>query len=92
MKQLLYVHTLARPIVASVHAAIMTAVGRRFLSVGRRLIPGERGRRIVAGLLWALGLVLQVVLVWLLSELVTLCIDLMELWALLARKYVEINP
>ena len=44
-----------------------------------------------AVLLWLLGLMVQVFCLWLLHELVLLCIDLFEVWALLARKYLELT-
>lgn len=50
MKRLLYVHTFALPIVASLRAYLMGILGRRILPLCRRLIRGERGRRMVAGL------------------------------------------
>ena len=41
-------------------------------------------------LMWLLGLVVQVVLVWLAGALVDLCISLMEVWLELAEKHLEI--
>lgn len=41
-------------------------------------------------LMWLLGLVVQVVLVWLAGALVDLCISLMEVWLQLAEKHLEI--
>jgi hypothetical protein len=92
MKQLLYLHSVARPIVASLNSAVMAILGRRLLPLGRRLLPSPAGRRVVAGLLLALSLVVQVVLLILLSQVIELCINLAELWAILAGKYVELNP
>lgn len=40
--------------------------------------------------LWLVGLVCQVVLVWLAGALVDLCISLMEVWLELAEKHLEI--
>lgn len=40
--------------------------------------------------MWLLGLVVQVVLVWLAGALVDLCISLMEVWLQLAEKHLEI--
>lgn len=37
------------------------------------------------------GLVVQMVLLWLLGELVSLCISLFEVWAELAAKHLEIT-
>jgi hypothetical protein len=54
-------------------------------------VPGGRRRLIFA---WAgilVGLVGQLVLLWLSWMLVDLCISLMELWAELARKHLEIT-
>lgn len=58
----------------------------RFFTGTARLLasPGARW------LLMLLGLVVQGVLLWLMWELVDLCISLMEVWAELARKHLEL--
>ena len=42
-------------------------------------------------IVFCLSLVVQAVLIWLLGELVDLSISLMELWAELARKHLELT-
>jgi hypothetical protein len=92
MKQLLYVHARIEPLALALGRAVTSAVSSRLFPALSRLLPGARGRRLIGWILLAVSLVVQVVCLWLLGELVSLCIDLAELWAILARKYVEINP
>lgn len=47
--------------------------------------------RLVTGLLLLLGLAVQLVVMYAVAELIDLCIALMELWAELARKHLEIT-
>lgn len=68
-------------------ARLLVAAGRRFLSAGRLFFT----RRLLIQLGLIVGLVVQLVLLWLLGELVDLCISLMELWAELARKHLELT-
>lgn len=56
-----------------------------------RLSRQPATRRIAGYLLLALGLVLQLVLTLVVMELIDLSISLMELWAELARKHLEIT-
>jgi len=48
-------------------------------------------RRLVVVLVAVIALGVQVVLIWLAGELVDLCISLMEVWADLARKHLELT-
>lgn len=57
----------------------------------RGLFSSQHGRRLVAYLALVLGLVVQVVMVLTAAYLVDLSISLMELWAELARKHLEIT-
>lgn len=91
MRHLLYVHTKTAPLVVLLTRAIAAAAGRRLLPILRRLLPGRRGRRIISTILLVVGLVVQAVLLWTLGELISLCIDLAELWTALARKHLEIT-
>jgi hypothetical protein len=50
-----------------------------------------RSSRIWALLALVLGLVMQALLLWLLGEMISLCIALMEVWAELAAKHLEIT-
>jgi hypothetical protein len=49
-----------------------------------------RARKYLLLVLWLVGLVCQVVLVWLAGQLVDLSLDLMELWVELAAKHLRI--
>lgn len=51
----------------------------------------RRWRVLVAVFAWCLGLVLQVVLIQLAYELWDLSVSLMEVWAELARKHLELT-
>lgn len=57
----------------------------------RGLFSSQRGRQLVATLLLLLGLVVQGVLLLTVAYLVDLSVSLMELWALLARKHLELT-
>lgn len=91
MKQLRYGHEMIVPLVVALSRAVTAALGRRLLPLGRRLLPGPAGRRIFAGVLLGVSLLVQILLLWMIGELVSLCIDVMELWAVLARKHLEIT-
>ena len=57
---------------------------------GRRRLAGK-GRLLIA---WAgiiVGLMVQLVALWFLGEMIDLCISLMEVWAELARKHLELT-
>lgn len=91
MRYLRYSHEVVIPLAVALSRAVTVALGRRLLPLGRRLLPGPAGRRILAGLLLGVSLVVQILLVWMIGELVSLCIDLAELWAVLAKKHLEIT-
>lgn len=91
MKHLRYRHEMMVPLVAAFGRVVAAAVGRRLSPALGRLLPGRRGRRIIAGILLGVSLAIQVVLVWLIGELITVVVDVMELWALLAKKHLEIT-
>lgn len=71
--------------------------GLLYVILGRWLAPvvktvrSERLRAVLGPLLLLLGLVVQLVLVCLAGYLVDLSISLIELWAELARKHLEIT-
>ena len=52
---------------------------------------GQRGRRILLAAAVVLTLVCEFVMLWMLAELIDLCISLMELWTVLARKHLELT-
>jgi hypothetical protein len=47
--------------------------------------------RLCVGVFGLVGLVVQMWLLWAAGELVDLCLSLMEVWAELARKHLEIT-
>lgn len=53
--------------------------------------PAFFTRRFLYTMGLTLGLLVQMVLLWLVGEMVDLCITLMEVWAELARKHLEIT-
>jgi len=57
----------------------------------RGLFSSQHGRSLLAYLVLVLGLVVQVVLILTAAYLVDLAVSLMELWADLARKHLEIT-
>lgn len=86
-----YRHELLTPLAAALGRVVTAAVGRRLSPALGRLFPGRRGRRIIAGILLGVSLAIQVVLILMISELITVVVDVMELWALLAKKHLEIT-
>jgi len=91
MEKVQYVHSHLRSLVSVATAGLYRwIVGR--LSVprraGRPLLPWRRLVVIVAVLL---TLVIEAVMLYWLSELVDLCIMLMEVWTELARKHLELT-
>jgi hypothetical protein len=91
MKQLLYRHLNLPPLVAVWYRLIHELVGRLLLDLwaGRRMTPRRRRCLAVAGVVVSLGI--QIVLIILVQQLVDLCISLMEVWAELAAKHLEIT-
>lgn len=66
------------------------AAGRSLARV-TGLFSSQRGRALVAYLALVLGLVAQLVLLTLAAYLIDLSVSLMELWAELARKHLELT-
>jgi hypothetical protein len=71
-------------------AQLVVAAGHSLARVAG-LFHSQRRRALAAYLLLALGLVVQMVLVMLAAYLVDLSVSLMELWADLARKHLELT-
>jgi hypothetical protein len=91
MKHVQYAHAAVKPIVAEIHRLLMVFLDSRLRPHLSRLFPSRKGRRIIARSMWCLGLLMQVLLLWLLGELISLCIDVMNLWALLAAHHYAIT-
>jgi len=91
MKQLLYLHSLARPLILQLAAAVGSFLDSRLRPHLRRLFPSRRAGRIIHVSLLLLGLVVQAVLLWLLSAMITIAIDLAHLWAELASYHFAIT-
>jgi len=91
MKQLRYYHEPLRPLLRDL-ISVTAGVARRITDLVLGLV--SRGRRRSKGLATigiVISLVVQMVLLWLLGEMVSLCIDLAELWVELAAKHLEIT-
>lgn len=84
-------HQHLRPLISVVSGAVFRWIVGRLnvpLRAGRRLLPWRRLLLVVA----VVGtLVIEAVMLWMLSELVGLCISLMEVWTELAAKHLEIT-
>ena len=91
MRYLRYTHALVKPFIAVWLEFLHELIRSRLVSSLGRLIPGPAGRRIIGRLSLALALIAQIVSLWLLSELITIAVDVMHLWALLAHKHLEIT-
>lgn len=91
MKYIVYGHQSVTPLVV-----VLLRLTWRFLV---RLFPPGRvragilryWRRVVFWMAVLASLAIQAIMLHLLSELVELCIDLMEVWAELAAKHLEIQ-
>lgn len=66
-------------------------IGVQLLARAGRLLRSRQGRTVAAYLALLLGLLLQGVLLLTTAYLVDLSVSLMELWADLARKHLEIT-
>ena len=71
--------------------AVFLRTARAALARSHGLFAAPVVRLVFAWALLLLGLVVQVVLLWLAGYLVDLAISLMELWADLARKHLELT-
>ena len=94
MKYLIYGHKSTATLAVALWRLIRGAWARLRPQTdeGPHRLSGRRGfgRRAAPALL-LLGAVCQLVLLVLVGQLVELCIDLMEVWAELARKHLEIT-
>lgn len=91
MKHLMYVHGNLRPLVSVATGYVYRWIVGRLkvpLRAGRHRLPGRRHLLAAAVVV---TLAAEVVMLILLAELVELCISLMEVWAELAAKHLEIT-
>lgn len=91
MGRIRYEHVNLRPLVSVVSGQLYRwFVGRLSFprGAGRRRLPW---RKLLVGSAVVLTLLAEVIMLVLLAELVDLCISLMELWAELAAKHLEIT-
>lgn len=91
MKLIRYAHEPLRSLLVF-SLKTLTAAARRALA---RVLAVSSARRphpkAIAVAAMVLGLLMQVALVYMVSELIGLCISLMEVWAELAAKHLEIT-
>lgn len=90
MKYLVYGHQSVTPWTWVLLCWIWTSLRRRFTPVARRLGLNRNWRRIVGWTAVAASLVVQAIMLYILGELVDVCISLMELWAELASYHFAI--
>jgi hypothetical protein len=91
MKHLLYLHQSVPPMVVAVHRVLRELIGRRLNSGTRRPALSPAGHRALWRVAGIIALAVQIVLVLLVQQLVELSILLMEVWAELAAKHLEIS-
>lgn len=90
MRFLRYAHELCRPLLAEIFSRVYRWIAGRLASprfAGRH--SSRRRQWLVFGAV-VLTLIAEAVILWLLAEMIDLCISLMELWAELAAKHLEI--
>jgi hypothetical protein len=91
MKQFLYQHQNIPPVLVAWYRVIHQLVVRLLLDLCGRTAWCRRRPHV---LVWAgvvISLVCQGVMLWILAQMVELCILLMEVWAELAAKHLEIT-
>ena len=91
MKHLVYLHENLRPHILVLFSWIHGQVTHWLTPLAGRLSLTRRRLIILRWAGVALTLVIQAVMLWMLAELVELCILLMEVWAELAAKHLEIT-
>lgn len=91
MKNLVYLHEQLRPHILVMFAWIHRAVTHWLVSLVGRLSLIRRRPGLLRWGAVVIALVVQGVMLYLLAGLVELCILLMEVWAELAAKHVEIT-
>lgn len=91
MRYLRYAHEACRPLLAEITRRVYQWIAGRLPPPGWAGRRPLRWRRLLVCSAVVLTLVLEAGMLWLLAELVDLCISLMELWAELAAKHLEIT-
>ena len=91
MRYIVYGHRSVTPLLAVLHRLTWRLLVRLFTPVLGRIRVRRHWRRIVLWMAVLASLVIQAIMLHLLAELVELCIDLMEVWAELAAKHLEIQ-
>lgn len=91
MRYLVYSHTHLRSLISVVSGRLYRWIAGRLsvpLKAGRRSTPWRTV--LVVGAV-VLTLLAEAVMLWLLAGMIDLCISLMEVWAELAAKHLEIT-
>lgn len=91
MKQLVYLHTMTQPFLVVLSRAAARWVSGWLTPLATKLIPSRRSAAAIRLGILAVALLVQIVCLVILSELISLCIDLAELWTVLAQKHLEIT-
>ena len=91
MKHLVYGHNLVRPFTVVLLCWIWTTLRRILRPLVIRLRVNRSWRIWGPWVIWIALLVIQGVMLYTLAQLVELCILLMEVWAELAAKHLEIT-
>lgn len=89
MKHVQRSHSPVQSLVGTSWRVLQGFIQGRLLGSSRPALPSPATQRILIFTAWLLGLAVQIFVVWLLSETVSLAIGLFELWAFLAEQYVE---
>jgi hypothetical protein len=82
--------TVRTPMLAVWRGLLFVAAGA-YLRRGAGLFSSLLGRAIVMRILLLVGILVQLLLLWLVGQMVDLCIDLADLWLALAKKHLEIT-
>ena len=91
MKYLIYGHRSVTPLIVILMRLIVWTVRRLGIPGFSRWAVRIGWRRIVTWIAVVVALVAQAVMLYTLSQLVELCISLMEVWVELAAKHLEIT-
>lgn len=90
MKYIVYGHRSVTPLLVVLLRLVWRMVGRLLSPDSRWPAIRRHWRRILVWTAVVASLVVQAVMLWILGELVDLCIALMEVWTELAYKHLEL--